>query len=176
MLRGWMYQYVEKEGVLNIGGEELVDRVEAPGWLLDAALYLKGSLDAKYVRVHIEIDGPDRAFPIDFSPFGLKEFNVSMPVGFGAYLLRYDDTYDTATGKEPTYVGAVTPSNPIPFSKRFEVKLIAPSSPVEEASSKPIKYHATYSLAKIIDAREFRRSLLELLWPTHILGRGEIKP
>jgi hypothetical protein len=168
MLRGWMYQYVEKEGVLNIGGEELIDRVDAPGWVLDAALYLKGSLDAKYVRVHIEIDGPDRAFPIDFTAFGLKEFNVSTPVSFGAYLLRYDDT-------NKVYAGAVSPSNPIPFSRRFEVKLIAPSSPVEETTSLPIKYHATYSLAKIIDEKEFRRSLLELLWPIRILERGEIK-
>jgi hypothetical protein len=60
----------------------------------------------------------------------------------------------------------VTPSNPIPFSKRFEVKLIAPASPIEETTSKPIKYHATYSLAKIIDEKEFRRSLLELLGRT----------
>jgi hypothetical protein len=164
-----MYQYVEKEGVLSIGGEVLVDRVEAPGWVLDTALYLKGSLDAKYVRVHIEIDGPDRAFPIDFSAIGLKEFNVSMPVGFGAYLLRYDDT-------NKVYVGAVTPSNPIPFSRRFEVKLIAPSSPVEETTSLPIKYHATYSLAKIIDEKEFKRSLHELLWPIPILERGGLKP
>jgi hypothetical protein len=163
-----MYQYVEKTGTLNIGEEKLIDRVEAPGWALACVAYVKGSLDAKYVRVHAEIDGPDRAYPIEFTPYGLKEFGDVSPISYGGFLTRYDDA-------NKIYAGAISPSHPMPFSKKFEVKLIAPSAPIEESDALPITYHVAYVLAKVIDEKAFRRSLLELLWPIRILEEGGIK-
>jgi len=165
LLKGWMYQYVEKTGVLNIGEEKLLDRVEAPGWFLAAAMYMDGSLDAKYVRIHVEMDGPDKAYPIDFSAYGMKVFNLTQPLNYGAFLTRYDDT-------EKVYAGAISPSQPMPFSKRFDIKLIAPTAPVEETTAPPINFKVGYTLAKIVDEALFRRSLLELLWPTRMLERG----
>ena len=160
-----MYQYVEKTGLLNIGEEKLLDRVEAPGWFLAASAYMKDSLDAKYVRIHVEIDGPDRAYPIDFTPYGMKEFNTTQPLNYGGFLTRYDDT-------EKVYVGAISPSQPMPFAKRFEIKLIAPSAPVDEKTALPINFKVVYTLAKIVDEALFRRSLLEQFWPIRMLERG----
>jgi hypothetical protein len=153
-----MYQYIEKTGVLNIGEEKLIDRIDAPGWVLACAAYVSGSLDAKYVRVHIEIDGPDRAYPIDFAPYRLKALGLVSPINYGGFLTCYDDT-------NKIYAGAVSTSQPIPFAKRFEGKLIAPPSPIDEATPLPIEYHVAYALAKVIDEKAFRRSLQELLWP-----------
>jgi len=158
-----MYQYVERDGVLTLGQEKLVDVVEAPGYVLVVAALATGSLDAKHVRIHVEIDGPDRAYPIDFTAYGLHVYGVERPANFGPYLTVYDDV-------NKAYAGALTPSQPIPFARRFELKLIPPAQPKEEASPLPIKYHAVYALAKIIDAEEFRRSLQELLWPMRRLG------
>jgi hypothetical protein len=153
-----MYQYVEKPGELRLGVEQRVDVVEAPGFLLTVAAMAWGSLDAKYVRIHVEIDGPDRAYPIDFTAKGLHDYGKERPDNFGPYLTVYDDV-------NKVYAGIMTPSHPIPVARRFELKLIPPSQPVEEASPLPIKYHGVYALAKIIDAEELRRSLQELLWP-----------
>jgi hypothetical protein len=156
LLKGWMYQYVEKDGTLKLGEEKFIDRVEAPGWALAWSAIVKGSLDGKYVRVHVEIDGPDRAFPIDFTPYGMKEFGAVSPINYGGFLTRYDDT-------NKVYAGAISPAHPMPFSKRLEIKLIPPTAPIEETSSLPITYKVVYILAKIIDEKAFRRSLLELL-------------
>jgi hypothetical protein len=163
-----MYQYVEKTGILRIGEEKLIDRVDAPGWALAWSAIVKGSLDAKYVRVHAEIDGPDRAYPIDFTPYGMKEFGVVSPISYGGFLSRYDDT-------NKVYAGAISPTHPMPFSKRIEIKLIAPSAPIEESSALPIDYTVVYVLAKVIDEKAFRRSLLELHWPIRILEQGGLK-
>jgi len=156
LLRGWMYQYVEKTSTLTLGREATIDTVEAKGWLLTAAAFLSGSRDAKYVRIHVEIDGPDRAYPIDFSLQGLKEFGVNQPINYGAFLLRYSD-------EEKKYAGAITPSKPMPIAKKLEVKLIPPQAPIEETTALPISYHCAYALAKVIDEEEFKRSLRELL-------------
>jgi len=158
LLRGWMYVHKEDAGVLNLGKEQLIDTVQAPGFVLAAAATLENSLDAKYVRVHIEIDGPDRAYPIDFTPFGMYKFGLTIPINFGAFLTVYDDT-------NKRYAGVVSPSNPIPFSKKFEIKLIPPSQPIEESTALSINYKAVYELVKIIDVAEFKRSLQELLRP-----------
>ena len=151
-----MYQYVEKSGMLRVGEERLVDRIDAPGWLLAAAARVWGSLDGKYVRVRVEIDGPDRAYPIEFSPHKLKLAGDTLPVNYGGFLTVYDDSCKA-------YAGAVAPSMPIPFAKRIEIKLIAPSTPVEEPTAPPINYYVAYALAKVIDEREFRQSLRSLL-------------
>jgi hypothetical protein len=158
-----MWQYVEKKGILKIGQEELLDTIEAPGWLMAVSGYFRNSLDGKYVRIHAEIDGPDRAFPIDFSLYGIKEFGLTMPINFGGYVTRYDDT-------EKIYVGGITPSLPIPFCRRFQIRLIPPSAPIEESTAVSIEYHACYILAKVIDIDEFKRSFREL-FGIYTLGR-----
>jgi hypothetical protein len=163
LLRGWMWQYVEREGYLYIGKELLLDTIEAPGWLMAVSGYFKGSLDGKYVRIHVEIDGPDKAFPIDFTLEGVKEFGLTMPIPFGGYITRYDDT-------EKIYVGCITPSPPIPFCRRFQIRLIPPSAPVEESTAVPIQYHAAYILAKVIDVDEFMRSVHKL-FGMYAMGR-----
>jgi len=170
-----MYVYREPEGVLTLGQDKLLDTVDAPGFVLFFSMLVKDSLDAKYVRLFIEIDGPERAYTIDASPFELKTFGLTLPTNYPAFVTVYDDTYDPTTGKVPTYVGVVAPSQPIPFARRFLLKLVPPNNPVEESTAKPITYKAAYALAKIDNEKEFRRSLLELLWPIRILERGEIK-
>lgn len=160
LLKGWMYQYVEKTsaelGYIEVGKEKLIDVVEAPGFLLAAGLYLKGSKDAKYVRVHVEIDGPDKAYPIDFTADGLNAFGLVNPLNYGAFLTVYND-------EEKVYAGALSPSQPIPFSKKFEVRLIPPSHPIEETQPLKISFHASYSLVKIIDVGMFKTSVREVL-------------
>ena len=156
LLRGWMYIHKEDVGTLTLGKEKLIDVVEAPGFVLSAAATLRGSLDAKYVRVHVEIDGPDRAYPIDFTPYGMYRLGLTVPISFGGFITVYNDT-------EKDYAGVISPSNPIPFSKRFEIKLIPPSQPIEETTALPISYKAFYELVKITDPEDFRRSLKEAL-------------
>lgn len=155
LLRGWMYVHKEDVGVLSLGKEKLIDTIEASGFVLAAAATLENSLDAKYVRIHIEIDGPDRAYPIDFTPYGMYKFGLTTPISFGGFLTVYDDA-------NKRYAGVVSPTNPIPFSKKFEVKLIPPSQPVEETTALSINYKAVYELVKIIDVEEFKASLREL--------------
>jgi hypothetical protein len=160
-----MYQYVDKSGTLNLGEEKVLDRLEAPGWILDMFGRVDGSKDAKYARFRIEIDGPDRAYPIVFSAYDLKLASLTVPVNHGVFLTCYDDA-------EKVYVGALSPSQPVPFCRRVEVKIIAPTAPVEETTALPINYRVVYTLAKIIDEKAFRRSLLELLWPIRVLEKG----
>jgi hypothetical protein len=159
LLKGWMYVYREPEGVLTLGQDKLLDTVDAPGFVLFFSMLVKESLDAKYVRLFIEIDGPERAYTIDASPFELKTFGLTSPTNYPAFVTVYDDV-------NKVYVGCVAPSQPIPFARRFLLKLVPPNNPVEESTAKPIIYKAAYALAKIDNEKEFRRSLLELLGRT----------
>ena len=156
LLRGWMYVHREKQGYLTLGKEEVIDVIKAPGFFLSAGGLLEESRDAKYVHIHVEIDGPDRAYPIDFMPYGLYRFGLVSPMNFGAYLTIYDDD-------KKQYAAALTPSHPIPFSKRFEVKLIAPPQPIEETEALPIRYHVAYEVVRITDVEEFKESVREVL-------------
>jgi len=156
ILRGWQWIHREIDGVLGIGEEKEIDRVEAPGMFCAAGCLLEGSRDAKYVRLHVEFDGPERAYPIDFSAYGLKAFNLSMPISFGAYFTLYDDT-------SKQYAAVITPSKPMPFARRFTAKFIAPTAPTEEAEALPITYHIAYEAVKIVDVEELKASLQEVL-------------
>lgn len=156
LLRGWMYIHRVATGTLRIGEEKRIDLVEAPGLMIAVAGILSGSLDAKHVHIHVEIDGPEKAYPVDFTMYSTKYFGATLPVNWGGFLTVYDDT-------EKRYAGAIAPSNPIPFSRRFEIKLIPPAQPVEESEAKPISYWALYDLVKIIDIEEFKASLREIL-------------
>lgn len=157
LLRGWMYVYKEPEGLLYYGQEKVLDTVEAPGWLLFFSGRVSDNLDGKYVRLVLEIDGPEKAYTIEASAYELKEHGVVMPTNYSAYLTVYDDT-------NRVYAGCINPSIPMPFSRRFTLKAIPPNTPIEETVIKPIKYRAAYALVKITDVEEFKRSLQELLW------------
>jgi hypothetical protein len=43
------------------------------------------------------------------------------------------------------------------------VKIMAPPSPKEEATPKPMNYRVIITVAKIVDVEEFRRSVREIL-------------
>jgi hypothetical protein len=49
---------------------------------------------------------------------------------------------------------------------------MAPAAPIEETTALPINYRVVYTLAKIIDEKAFRNSLLQLFWPTRVLEKG----
>ena len=157
LLRGWMFVHKEDVGTLTLGKEKLVDVVEAPGYVLAAAIRVSGSLDAKYVRYHIEIDGPEKAYPIDVTIYGGYLAGLTSPLNYGGFVTVYNDT-------EKVYAGVVSPSVPVPFSKRFEVKIIPPSQPIEETTALPITYKAYYELVKITDLEDFKQSLREVFW------------
>jgi hypothetical protein len=163
LLRGWMYQWSDKSGILGIGEERIIERFEAPGWILDIFGRFEGSRDAKYAKIRVEIDGPDRAYPIVFSAYDLRLANLTMPINHGVFLTYYNDT-------EGAYVMALSTSQPVPFCRRVEIKIIAPTAPVEETTAIPLKYRIVYTIAKVIDRDEFMRSLHELLG-SHVAGR-----
>jgi hypothetical protein len=151
-----MYVYKEFEGVLNVGEEKQLDVFFAPGYVLFLSGMVSGSKDAKYVRMVLEIDGPEKAFTIDTSPKELQEFGLNSPTNFPAFVTVFDDV-------AKKYAGHVAPSIPISFTRKFLLKLVAPPRPVEEASAIPIQYKVAMALVKIVDEKEFRRSLHELL-------------
>jgi hypothetical protein len=72
------------------------------------------------------------------------------------YITKYDDT-------TMEYAGSITPSKPIPFTRSFIVKIMAPPSPKEETAPKPMNYRVVIMVAKIVDVEEFRRSVREIL-------------
>jgi hypothetical protein len=158
LLDGWMYQYTEIPGIINIGEEKVLGRIDAPGWLLGFAMVTVGSLDGKYVRIHVEIDGPEKAYPIDFTIYGVHEGGSVYPSNFGPFVTRYDDT-------NKYYAVGMTPSHPIPFSRRIEFRLITPPTPIDEKPPLPIGYKAFITLIKIIDVEAFKRSLHRLMTP-----------
>jgi hypothetical protein len=156
LLRGWMYHAVDVQGILNYGDTRELARIEAPGWFLGFAGYASGSRDAKYIRVRVEMDGPEKVFPIELSPFEVHTLGWTMPHNFGAYITRYDDS--TAE-----YAGSITPCKPIPFTRSFVVKIIAPPNLREETAPKPMNYRILMTVAKIVDVEEFKRSVREVL-------------
>lgn len=158
LLDGWMYQYIDRSSLLNIGEEKLVERINAPGWFLGGVAILTGSMDAKYVHFRIEIDGPEKAYPTDVTPYDVHEGGSVYPVNFGMYVPRYDDT-------NKYYVVGMAPSHPLPFTRRIEFKLTAPATPVEEKSAIPIKYRVLVTLIKVIDVEAFKRSLQKIISP-----------
>jgi len=113
------------------------------------------------VKISVEVD---RVYPIVFSAYDLKLASLIMPVNHGAFLTCYDDA-------EGVYVMALSTSQPIPFCRRVEIKIIAPTAPIEEEAAIPLKYRISYTLAKVIDRDEFMRSLHEIFGLYSIPGR-----
>jgi hypothetical protein len=164
-----MYHYSDIPGTLSYGDTRELARIEAPGWFLGFAGHVSGSRDAKYVRVRVEMDGPEKVFPVELSPSDVFTFGWTMPHNFGAYVTRYDDS-------TMEYAGSITPSKPIPFTRSFVVKIMAPPSPKEEATPKPMNYRVIITVAKIVDVEEFRRSVWEILSPTVKLQEQPLRP
>ena len=158
LLKGWIYHYDEKTGTTKPGGkEEIIIDVKAPGYVLVFSYLIKGSLDAKHVHIRVEMEGPDKLYALDVTPYGIYTFGVVTPISYGGFLLRYDDT-------EKIYTGAVSPSRPIPFTKRFVMKIVPPAQPIEETSALPIEYTGVFALIRITDTEAFKNSLRELLF------------
>jgi hypothetical protein len=165
LLRGWMYVFKEFEGALQLGVEQKLDEFVAPGFVLFLSGLVNGSRDAKFVTMRLEIDGPEKAFRIDTSPHELRVFGLTSPTNFPAFLTIFDDT-------AKTYAAHVAPSIPIPFTRKFLLKLVPPEKPIEEPQPIPIRFSVAMALVKIVDEEEFRRSFLELLGLPRILRGG----
>jgi hypothetical protein len=157
LLRGWRYYYMRYPqlgaGILKHGAVAEVANVTGKGYLLFAAARLWNSGDGKYVELHADFDYPEWTYPIHFSIDSLQAFGDTLPINYGAYATVIDDT-------NKVYAAAITPSNPMPFSKNFKVTLIAPSQPIVDSND--IVYVVVYGYVLITDEEAFKESVREL--------------
>ena len=157
LLRGWRYYYMRYPqlgaGVLKHGAVVEVANVTGKGYLLFAAARLWNSGDGKYVELHADFDYPEWTYPIHFTIDGLQAFGDTLPINYGAYATVIDDT-------NKVYAAAITPSNPMPFSKNFKVTFIAPPQPIVDSND--ILYVVLYGYLLITDEEAFKESVREL--------------
>jgi len=152
-LEGWGYQWIHRSGKVKVGeGIREVDKVEGRGFFFYSSAELKNSLDAKYSKFIIEIDGPGTPFTItgDFEDLYRAGYTFSLP--FGVVLTRYSDS-------DKLYHAITTLSKPTPFVKRIRLLLQPPTAPIEESEVTEIEYEITAGIVTIEDLELFRDSI-----------------
>jgi len=159
VLEGWSYQYMRKTGKIKVGErQKLLDETSGRGYILYAAAGMSGSLDAKYFRFDIEVDGPGRAFAIVGDYAFLKKYGYLTPIPYGIVLTKFSD-------EEKAYNAVTTFSKPTPFTRRIRAFITPPSEPVEETTVTEIDYSVTIGLVRIEDIDTFIKSVRYVLGP-----------
>ena len=153
---GWMYQHKAKSGAIRTGEEEVVARIRSPGYLIRVSALLEGNLDAKYVKLRVTLDGPRSPFPMEFAPHDVEVPGYLGHANFGAFTTLYSD-------EDMKYSVVICPCRPVPFAEELEVRLIAPSQPVEESTAVSTDYVVEYTVIRITDVRRFRADLRAVL-------------
>ena len=161
VLEGWSYQYIHKSGKIKVGErQKLLDEITGRGYILYAAGGMFGSLDGKYFKFIVEIDGPGKAFSIPGDYSALKWYGYFQPLPYGITLTKFSD-------KEKAY-NAITTFRPTPFSRRIRIFVNPPLQPVEEPEVTEVLYSVTGGIVRIEDMDTFIKSV------RHVLGIDEI--
>ena len=173
LLEGWRYWDVREPklgaGILKHGESRDLFVVEnQKGWVLYAALYFEGSLDAKYTHIQIWIDYPTKPFTLEFSPYDLYRYGNVRMLNFGVYVQVYDDT-------NKVYTVVMDNVLPLPFNQSFKITITAPPTVVEDSSDIVYSGHGGY--IQIYDEEAFKESLWRLLYPPQRLPeKGRVIP
>ena len=168
LLEGWSYQWIRRTGKVKVGeGTKEIDKVEGRGFFFYSSAELRNSLDAKYCKFIIEIDGPGTPFTIigDFEDLHRVGYTFSLP--FGVVLTKYSDS-------DKLYNAIATLGKPMPFVKRTRLLLQPPAAPVDEPGVTEIEYEISAGIVTIEDLELFRDGIRYIFGTERLLP--ELRP